>query len=669
MAGSFFDNVPVSPWTERYGTEENPLYSLKRENIILAHGVYHSGIGPLNPRLHPKYYDYEPRKDKFEIPTRNEIVDDILLSEEFQRSILFGNPTWRVAPLNSVLSWDEIPDILGGHRPGDDKRYPELLQDYMEQRINVDERKWFPFFRRSRWYNMDLESPETIVETDGTTWETDTWSVDDERIWKVIRFSLEIANRILLVLIQDNNRWLGTLLYGRIQMWYELNSYPAEYHLHIDTRNYRILMDPDNERDICRQMGKPFLGQDIEPDAMKRYDHITNLLRGVVWSFLPSVQDELMHAISRSRLSDGRNISTEVQNQLHYGPAAKRYQEPYVEDEPIREMGRSFEAAVFGGTPLDGPFGHGSKYAPNISMQVTIVKYPSAYALARTGTDMDTHPSLQYGAPIEVSFIPAASFWRLQSKAFWGSLAPNEQDRFLYPKLFTTTIRSELYTWRGLYRADVIVDPDAANGIGFQNIARRWNERVLLWARMRKSWYDSASKTWLKTPWGYMQDRRSIDVFRAAYKARDEAECASMAWELANELPAAGFEDRGVYPDDVTTYIPEIGSVTGNPPLWLFHCLGLLMLAALPFRTQDYVPPKPNVGKIELRRSRTVSYQITPIIEVRGPPIEVQTIVRRDRLFSRLEGDTIAIEKRDDFIAEALDMIGKWILSSLHLLR
>ncbi|KAI0554918.1 hypothetical protein F4679DRAFT_525457 [Xylaria curta] len=81
------------------------------------------------------------------------------------------------------------------------------------------------------------------------------------------------------------------------------------------------------------------------------------------------------------------------------------------------------------------------------------------------------------------------------------------------------------------------------------------------------------------------------------------------------------------------------------------------MLAALPFRTQDYVPPKPKVGKIVLRRSWTVSHLLLPTIEVRGPPIEVKTIMRRDRLFSRLSGTYITINKRDGFVAEALRML------------
>ncbi|KAI1757476.1 hypothetical protein F4782DRAFT_546607 [Xylaria castorea] len=708
MTGSLF-GVPASPWTERFGIDVNTLYPLTKKDD----GLVHSGLAPSHPRLHPQYYDCVPPIDEFAIPTSDKGVDDVLLAEEYQRSVFYGNPSWRIAPLNSVISWDGIPDMLGGHRPGDDQLYPDLIDDYMAQRIEVDESTWFPFFRRDRWFNMDQDFPETIVEADGTTWQTRTWNVDDDRIWNVVRFSLEIANRILMTLVQDNNRWLGMFLYGRIQLWYELNSDPDHYSDHIGDRGYRILMHPDTERGICQRMGKPFEGRDIEPDAQKRSDHLTSLLKGVVWSFMPSTQgprgitssfhnegvlqtvcrinsnvtkllcggsisiaerctlhtrqaitvnskDELMHAVSRGRIKDGQDLSPEVQKQVSQGPLMGRFQEPYIENEPLREAGRSFEAAVFGGTPVDGPFFRGSKYASIISMLITNVKYPSVYAVSRPGTYMDSHPSLKAGAPVEASFLPAALLWRLQSRIFWDSTPPNGQDGFLFPKLFTTKIRRERYTWRDLYRS-VTVDPDAANGIRFGDMAQRWNERLSLWSGMRQSWHDSALRTWMKTPWGYMEARKSIEIFSAAYKVRDEAECASMAWDLEHEIPRVGFDNPKYYRRDFATFIPEIGSTTSNPPLWLFHCLSLLMLAALPLRKEDHVPAQPQIERIILRRSQTVGDQVPPIIAVRGLPTEVRTITRRDRYFSRLSNVRATVSSRDAFVAEALRMIGKRI--------
>ncbi|KAI8954627.1 hypothetical protein F4801DRAFT_604801 [Xylaria longipes] len=700
MAGSLF-GAPASPWTERYGIDGNTVFSLTKEDD----GLLHSGLAPLNPRLHPQYYDSVPPADEFTIPTSDEEIDKILIAEEYQRSSFFGNPSWCIPPLHSVLSWDGNLGILGGHRPGDDQRYDELLQDYMKYRIEVDESTWLPFFRKDRWYNSVQEFEDTIVDADGTTWQTRTWSVDDDRVWNVVRFSIEIANRILKTLIRDNNRWLGAFLYGRIQLWYELHSNPADYHQYIGNRDYRILMDPDAERKICDQMGKPFLGRDIEPDEQRRSDLVADLLKSMAWGFIPSTDTSrgvtsaffngsvlqaicrinpnlvkllcggtisvaerctlhmrqamtLMHALFRARIEDGRNLSPQVLDEKAHGSLNQRFREAYIGDEPIRESGRSFESAIWGGTPVDGPLPRGGRYAPNIPMLVTSVVYPSPHAVPKAGTDMENHPSLKPGAPIALSFLPAALFWRLQSKNFWNSTPPSGQNGFLFPRLFTTRVLTERHTFRDIYRRTT-VNPDAADGIHFGDMARRWNERLSIWAA-RRPWYDSALRTWLRTPWGYMAIRENIKMFIGAYKARDEAECAKVAWDLEQEIPRASFERSAIFrvAGDFATSIPEIGSTTNNPPSWLFYCLSLLMFAALPLRRADHVPAKAAMTPVYLPRSQTVGGQYPPLIAVKERAEGAKTIARRNLYYSRLSNARpITVNNRNEFIAEALRII------------
>ncbi|KAJ2992338.1 hypothetical protein NUW58_g2199 [Xylaria curta] len=364
MSSSRF-GAPASPWTERFGVVGGRVYGLTKKKDELLH----AGLAPSNPRLHPQYYDFIPSADQFSIPVNDEEIDDILVAEEYQRYLLFGNQSWRIPPLNSVLSWDGSAILLGGHQPGDDQLYPQLLRDYMAQRIEVDESTWLPFFAKDRWYNFDQDFSDTITEADGKTWENSAWNVDDDRIWNVLRFSIEIANRIVTTLIRDNNKWLGTILYGRVQLWYELYSQPADYQRYIGKKDYRILMNPDTEKDFCRRLGKLFLGRDVEPNADKRHEHITGLLKCLVWSFLPSTNPllgvtapyengtaahpmyELGHALFKARLQDGGNLSPAVQKQVSEDHE-DHWLEPYVDSEPIREMGRSLEAAIFGGTPV-----------------------------------------------------------------------------------------------------------------------------------------------------------------------------------------------------------------------------------------------------------------------------------------------------------------------------
>ncbi|KAI1302933.1 hypothetical protein F5Y03DRAFT_407400 [Xylaria venustula] len=622
MAGNRFD-VPVSPWTERFGAEGNNIYALREKD-----GLLHFGLAPMRPWLHPRYYNIVPLPNQFDCPIDDDEIDELLLTEEGQKALFMGNPSWSIPPLNSNLAWDGAPSISGGHRIVDQFFNPYLIQSYMTQRIDVDEDTWLPLFRKSRWYDLVHDCSDTIVEADGTTRNMNKWSVDDERVWSVLRFSFEIANRILMTLIRDNNNWLGTFLYGRIQMYNDLYALPMYGRMQED---HRILLDPERERIICEEMGKPFLGRDIEPDVDNRRQFVNYLGRHVAWSFLPSSQPqrgvtstagktvkgepkvvwlsrinsnlvallcgktltvaerctlygrqaitilhELMHALYRERIYCGRNVSASVINDAARSNNVQAYAEPYVRGEPIAELGRSFEAAIFGGTPVKSsnfhrstPMIRGGKYAVNIPLLVMIIEYPSYFALPKRGTVFNDIAVLQRGAPVKVSFIPPALLWRFQSKRFWDLTPPNGQTGFLFPEIFTNTTSTDDHTGKFTY-TPVAVNPNPGNGLQYQQLAQRWNQQLEIWSFLRP-WYDSASRIWQESPWGFAKVREKIQIFRNAYKTRDEAQCATIANSLLNMIPSRAIE---FIPDDGASWLPEVGSTTGNPPMWLFHCLG-----------------------------------------------------------------------------------------------
>jgi hypothetical protein len=77
----------------------------------------------------------------------------------------------------------------------------------MAQRIEVHESSRLPYFRKDRWYDLEADGRDSIDEMDGTTWQVKKWTVDDDRIWTHLRFTIEIANRILTAFIRDNNDW------------------------------------------------------------------------------------------------------------------------------------------------------------------------------------------------------------------------------------------------------------------------------------------------------------------------------------------------------------------------------------------------------------------------------------------------------------------------------
>ncbi|KAI0410451.1 hypothetical protein F5X98DRAFT_368802 [Xylaria grammica] len=609
---------PQSPWAARFG-----LYQDQESSFVIDDGRAHSGFAPLRPRLDPKYYDAEPGEDEFTLPITGKEFDEIFVTEDLQRIMTRGVPMWGVAPLNNNLSlWDENPKVLGGHNPGDVKSYPDLLKSYMEQRIEIRPETWLPCFDKSHWYDLILPEPDTVKEEDGTTRTIEKWSVDDERVWNEVSFINEITNRMLLALIRDNNTWLGTLLYGRVQRWYELFE-DLEGAGESKLRDRVILYTPTIERELCRTMNRPFVGQNIEPDAQKREKFVRDLLEHHYWSFLvPSnpahgntsrgfplttfgrinsaiirylcygrltisercvvyaetamtvaPEDELMHALFLLRQDNTlANISPEAL------PSLDLNNEPYVNGEPIAELGRSFEAAVFGGTPTEGPIMESETFHPERLMMSNIA-FPSILGKSSSKLIDENHPAMQQTAQLSTSFIPAALLWRLQSKAFWDPTPPNGQTGFLFPRVFNNKFQI-LPHHQKIPFLGVTIDNDADKDGRFQDVVAGWTKRQSLWGA-RRPWYILSLFRWQRSPWSHVMLRISVDRFRQAFKKKDEAGCANMAWSMDNAIPP---ENMGVR---IHPAIPGIDSKTGEPSAWLFNCLGTCMLAALPRRTTE----------------------------------------------------------------------------------
>ncbi|KAI0551223.1 hypothetical protein F4679DRAFT_582698 [Xylaria curta] len=647
--------VLTSPWAERYGLlEETHVDHLKEDPVL------HSGLAPVLPRLPPRYYDKVPRKREFAIANTFREIDNILVTEESQRFYNAGLATWNLPPFNTNLSWDGSPPFPGGHRPNDFWQHPDLLKKYYQERVEVDEDSWLPFFKKDRWY--DLEYPEgesdLIENGDGSKWFVHKWSVDDERIWKHLRFVLDLANRILTALIRDEHPWLEMLLYGRIQLWYELfgDVKNAEQHRQ-NNEDRRVIIPFAWDMHFSKQKNRA-LPVHTYRSTGERIAFVTNLLENVAWSFLPSfsgnngetasaltkqmafltlvrlnvrlqiplcggtisvaercllyprlamtVLHELMHAIYMNRLAKMNNLSEEMIKEMSGTPGApgKGMREPYTRPNVLNETSR------------------------NIAIVQSFVKYPSIYGVSGPNTQLDPRrfPSMERDAPITTYFLPTALLWRLQSKAFWDGPV-NGKTAFLFPHFFTSVSRLRDRSTMAYYEG-VIVDPDAAGNLKFSDVIARWNEQLQLWATSRP-WYRKAFATWRKTAWGFAAERILIEKYIEGFKSRDEATCGSTAWQLQSLFPNVNMK---MIPNDDERFLPKRGARDG-PQLWLLHCLGTLMLAALPMRKVD----QPKVSKpyhTKLRRSQGMLTKFTEITyaEQKYEP----KINRRNKFYSRI---------------------------------
>ncbi|KAJ8117642.1 hypothetical protein ONZ43_g4163 [Nemania bipapillata] len=216
---------PLSPWAERF------RHGVPGREELLNDGINHSGLAPRAPALHPIYYADAPPPDGN--PQTLAELDSIFFTESFQRAYLRGLESWQAGPLMQFVYFSGKTGVMsGGHLMADAEpkqpisgSTPETHQDvslriFHSERIQVDESKWFSFFRKDRWY--DRIHPEPALG--GAN-----WSVDNPQVWDVIRISIELVNRMLRALIEDKHEMMETILYGILMPWDQLHQTPPPY--------------------------------------------------------------------------------------------------------------------------------------------------------------------------------------------------------------------------------------------------------------------------------------------------------------------------------------------------------------------------------------------------------------------------------------------------------
>ncbi|KAI0451368.1 hypothetical protein F5B21DRAFT_384375 [Xylaria acuta] len=414
------------------------------------------------------------------------------------------------------------------------------------------------------------------------------------------------------------------MLYGRIQLWYELFGDVNKVERHRKRKeDKRVIVPLADDRRISKKKKRDPPTVKPDPDPKKRIAFVNDLLRNVNWTFMPSSKasrgntmvmkantrfyqvvcrlsvstlklvcggtisvaerciiytrlamtalHELMHAIYNNRLDTQNNVSAEMIKELNDRTlkSRDRGREPFVNYEPIAELGRSFEGSVFGGTPLDRP-SLDIRTSRKITANSFLVKFPSRFGLSGPSTLVDDRgvPSMKREAPLTSYFLPAALLWRLQSKAFWDAPVDGKKG-FLFPQLFTGVARLVGRSKRNDFR-DIVVNPDAAGDLKFSDTISRWNEQVQLWAA-RRPWYREAYATWKKTAWGFTPERKAIELYIEGFKLRDEVTCSFIAWGLQGLLPDVNVT---ALPGDDETALPKYDTREGGPQLWLIHCLG-----------------------------------------------------------------------------------------------
>ncbi|RYC63119.1 hypothetical protein CHU98_g3075 [Xylaria longipes] len=634
---------PLSPWAARYGrVNEEYLHPLDE--------FRHSTFAPEYPRLDPRYYADDPDLgDHFHGFARG-LHEDRLFYSELNQMCRLKIYAFQVGPLNRYVSFGpRFPKVLGGHsKVSDDSDDPSsvigdthrltgvryatndeaLMAVYHSERIKVDEPKWFRFFRKSRWWDPEDGHDRALGLR---------WSVDDPKVWAQLSVILELANRMLNALVDDEHPWLWTILYGRLDYWSNVRADPPY-------DGARVLLSRDADRLACQALNKPSffdipqklpewrfrletilahakwtLKDDPDSPVMGMTDPAKSGLISIDVVFLRllcgnkitlserclitllvviTVLHELMHHINFMRMT---HDSADMNNHLDIKNDARPEWEPFVDYDGEAEIGWAFEKAVFGGVIEDSP-------GPGLPLSLKHMTWPGFRGNSKLNLK---HPSFSPTHRFKTWRIPSTWASTLLSSSFWDNTTiPRKSDNnyHIAPLFVSYTPNEEPApgVW-GVVHVDRNVT--YANNLE-KELIKEWDERMDLWVGFRRDWYDQALNQWWTTPWSDVAMRSALNPFARVFRDHDEIQCAVEANFLVNALPW----------DDAAAFLQKL------PPhdnkAWVYSAIGLLMLAACPMRTA-YLTKKSS-EYIFLKGGR-----IRPSVMAQGVNPETQVIERR----------------------------------------
>ncbi|KAI1498891.1 hypothetical protein F5X99DRAFT_391795 [Biscogniauxia marginata] len=194
------------------------------------------------------------------------------------------------------------------------------------------------------------------------------------------------------------------------------------------------------------------------------------------------------------------------------------------------------------------------------------ISQPRVYRYQMHRQYIDPAVGLDLIPPGEPAFVlPPAWMYQLQTARFWAGEGPRNMSP---PRMFVFADNGGAYINVPELTLDTTVDADM-----YELTRMQWEERNNEWKRTRPdNDFENERALWRTTPWATTRARMAIENFKRAFREKDESACSMWARGLLNSLP-----------------IGDINSLPGgqNPQsgsLWLYHVIGLLMLAAMPIR-------------------------------------------------------------------------------------
>ncbi|KAI0485839.1 hypothetical protein F4859DRAFT_528779 [Xylaria cf. heliscus] len=617
MAGTGFgppSNPPSSPWAKRFPG---------LESTFMVENTSHSLLAPQFPRINdPKYYDEHPDQNSDYRPQNYVETDNLFWSEKVQREILFGIQTWQVAALNCHLSLPSSTGdglMFGGHRrpdkteigmldrimaklpllnisgsssrPSPRKPAPSTSSHeerdflaYQRERIKVDEAQWFPFLRKDRWFDWIQFS------TDNTQSRPDrTWSVDDPKVWGALN--------------------LRTILYGRIDYWsnfIDIFGTPP-------SKDASVLLSHSMELNICNVRGTNVCQweQTVTHTVAQSNDRLVDLLSTLVWSF---DEHDGAHAVTmpipvvgRDRRPYSSAITIDVwaleailDPDLVVGELCVRQVNlaiTYLDGEGFAEAGYYMEQSFFGGEHKLHPLLPMRPDPPPL-VQV-FMKWPHAHVDPTYKPADPKSAFLKDDAFTTIYHVPSTWYSKFLAEYFWESpLFLRKSDHFFHrSRMFVTRGRildRRIVEWqkpRVIRGRKAAPDNYPENEVAIED----WNFRNALWDGFRTPWYDRYNKDWESSPWSDIDERQRFNLFADAFARKDHIKCANLATYFIQQVD---------WDKNHSTYRSYMPSKVEASSEWIWHAIGLLMMASIPLRPIRLTQKK---GGTEWRRELTPS--------------------------------------------------------------
>ncbi|KAI1425126.1 hypothetical protein F5Y12DRAFT_784898 [Xylaria sp. FL1777] len=626
MASRFDSTLPtrpLSPWAQRFRYNTGGRYPLIEDQEI------HSGLAPELPKLHPIYYADSPSQEN--LTKTNLETDTLYLSEAFQSEYLKGFESWQAGPLMRYVWFSDRFGLLpGGHQKADygpvdisenetpkyvaggvmgERKEDAVLRVFNEERIQVDEDNWLDFLKKDRWY--DYVKPEPLLYGSN-------WSVDNPKVWDVLKISVDLVDRMMKSLIADKHEMIETILYGLMADWEDVSNDPKPF------PRANVLLTRQLHRAICVAAQKPCALDYVDTLTSAEWTtRLETLMKGQVFTFIERFDESnstwgvTIHNLRGLIALDVNPLKSLMSNEitiaerclLHLNLTAT-----YVDFDGLNELGYAAEQRIFGGQFY---IGRESLTSPPLlgSLFDFLVNWPEP--MAEGEFKITTHPQFQHGVWIHTARVPALHASRLLSSAFWddATILRKSDNGFHFNEVFNNqTIYCGSNYWQ-TFNPTVIADPLPAQlHPGEGEMVAAWNERQAEWLALRGSWYFEDIETWRSTAWARVKQRQSIILFRSGFARKDEIECGRIALNFIMQIRW----DRGQQ-----HYLSRLPPQSADDVAWIYHAIGLLMAAAMPLRPAT-------VKNLERFADRPLNF--IPSIEAKAKNLQPKSITVPGRL-------------------------------------